>query len=62
MEGGRVGDPVMERLLHSPPGMWVGENRYAEDGMLMPSVRRAAGGLGASTQPGLPLHSGDPSS
>lgn len=45
MEGGRVGAPVMELLLHSPPRMQVGENRYAEDGMLMPSVRSAAGGL-----------------
>ena len=62
MEGGRLGDPVMELLLHSPPRIRVGENRYAEDGMLTPSVRRAAGGLWASTQPGLPLHSGDTSS
>ena len=45
MKGGWVGALVRELLLHSPPRMQVAENRYAEDGTLMPSVRSAAGGL-----------------
>lgn len=41
--GGRAGNSVMELLLRSPPRMWVSENMCAGSGVLMPSVRNAAG-------------------